>query len=70
MQGISTQLVMSKTRVASPKKPTILRLELLAAPILARLVIPFKEPLQPVAQVNEVFCWTDFDDTALDKGNR
>ena len=59
MQGISTQLVMSKTRVAPLKRSTIPRLELLAALILARLVVRVKEALQPVAQVNEVFCWTD-----------
>ena len=58
IQGILTQLVMSKTRVAPLQRPTIPRLELLAALILARLVIRVKEALQPVAQVNEVFCWT------------
>ena len=59
MKGISTQLVMSKTRVAPLKRSTIPRLELLAALILARLVVRVKEALQPVAQVNELFCWTD-----------
>ena len=75
MQGISTQLVMSKTRVAPLKRPTIPRLELLAALILARLVLHVKEVLQPVAQVNEVFCWTDSMTTlhwikGIDKGTR
>ena len=59
LQGISTQLVMSKTKVAPLKKPKIPGLELLAALIFAGLVVHVKEALQPAAQVNEVFCWTD-----------
>ena len=59
IKGISTRLIMSKTRVAALTKPTIPRLELLAALILARLVQRIREALQPIAQINEVFCWTD-----------
>ena len=59
IKGISTQLIMSKTRVAFLTKPTIPRLELLAALILARLVQRIREALQPIAQINEVLCWTD-----------
>ena len=58
IKGIWTQLIMSKTRVAPLTKPTIPRLELLAALILARLVQRIREALQPIAQINEVFCWT------------
>ena len=58
IKGISTQLIMSKPRVAPLTKPTIPRLELLAALILARLVQRIREALQPIAQI-EVFCWTD-----------
>ena len=50
---------MSKTRVAPLTKPTIPRLELFAALILARLVQRIREALQPIAQINEVFCWPD-----------
>ena len=59
IKGISTRLIMSKTRVAPLTKPTISRLELLAALILARLVQRIREALKPIAQINEVFCWTD-----------
>ena len=59
IKSISTRLIMSKTRVASLTKPTVPRLELLAALILARLVQRIREALQPIAQINEVFCWTD-----------
>ena len=59
IKGISTQLIMSKTRVAPLTKLTIPRLELLAALILARLVQRIGEALQPIARIDEVFCWTD-----------
>ena len=59
IKGISTQLIMSKTRVALLTKPTITRLELLAALILARLVQRIREVLQLIAQIKEVFCWTN-----------
>ena len=47
IKGISTQLIMSKTRVAPLTKPTIPRLELLAALMLSRLVQRIRKALQP-----------------------
>ena len=56
----SVSLVMSKSRVAPLAQPTIPRLELLSALILARLITSVKDALSPLfCNVKIVRCWTD-----------
>ena len=52
-------LVASKTRVAPIKKQSILRLELLGANILARLINSVSKALASLITDPEVFFWTD-----------
>ena len=52
-------LVISKTRVAPLKKPTIPRLELLSALILARLISSVQTMLTPLCKTTVVRCFTD-----------
>ena len=52
-------LVISKTRVAPLKKPAIPRLELLSAPILARLISSVQTMLPPLCKTTVVRCFTD-----------
>ena len=52
-------LVISKTRVASLKKPTIPRLELLSALVLARLISSVQTMLTPLCKTTVVRCFTD-----------
>ena len=53
------ELVTSKTRVAPLKKETTLRLALLSALMIARLINTAKEALSPVLTINQVHCWLD-----------
>ena len=50
---------MSKARVAPLAGQTIPHLELLAALILARLVSRVQAALEPIVNVDDIFCWTD-----------
>ena len=52
-------LVLSKTRVAPLKRPTIPRLELLSALILARLISSAQTMLSPLCKTTIVRCFTD-----------
>ena len=57
--SVYVKLVMSKARVAPIARQTIPRLELLAALILARLVSRVQAALEPIVNVDDIFCWTD-----------
>ena len=56
---VFTQLVSSKTRVATMNGETIPRLELLGAPILARLVNTVLAAFDGTLKVDSVHCWLD-----------
>ena len=68
--GVYVKLVMSKARVAPLARQTIPRLELLAALILARLVSRVQAALEPIVNVDNIFCWTDSDHVMLDTRGR
>jgi hypothetical protein len=55
--GVTAQLLASKTRVAPLKKETIPRLELLAALTLAKLMKPVSDALDGVLNIAEIICW-------------
>ena len=57
--GRYVKLVASKSRVAPVKELTILRLELLAALVLARLITHVKEALELDVTITNMTCWTD-----------
>ena len=57
--GYSTHLIASKTRVAPLKGDTIPRLELMGALTLAKLITSVAQALQPIANVNSIYCWSD-----------
>ena len=57
--SVYVKLVMSKARVAPLARQTVPRLELLAALILARLVSRVQAALEPIVNVDDIFCWTD-----------
>ena len=58
-QGIFSQLLCSKTRVAPLKSPTIPRLELMSARILAVLMNTVKNALQSQVNIDKVRLWLD-----------
>ena len=58
-ETISTQLIMSKTRVASLEPMSVPRLELLASLISSRLVTRVKSALSPVVNIEEIYHWSD-----------
>ena len=57
--SIQTAFVASKTRVAPLSQLTILRLELLSALILSRLITTVEEALKPLVAIERIYCWTD-----------
>ena len=65
--GISTSLVTSKTRVASPDIKSIPRLELLSALILTRLIARVRRILGTLLHLGEVYCWTDNTGSCLEE---
>ena len=58
-ETISTQLIMSKTRVAPLEPMSVPRLELLASLISSRLVTHVRSALSPVVNIEEIYCWSD-----------
>ena len=54
-----SQLVCSKSRVATMTKQSVPRLELLSALTLARLITAVNNALQPVVVIHSVYCWLD-----------
>ena len=58
-ETVSTQLIMSKTRVAPLEPTSVPRLELLASLISSRLVTRVKNALSPVVSIEEIYCWSD-----------
>ena len=67
-QGVYVYLLMSKSQVILLPKQTIPRIELLVSLILSKLITRVHSALVPVVKINEIFCWTDFTDSSLDKG--
>ena len=57
--SVCVKLVLSKARVAPLARQTIPRLELLPALILVRLVYRVQAALEPIINVDDIFCWTD-----------
>jgi len=54
-----SSLICSKTRVAPLVSETILRLELLRALILSRLILKVSKELENILKVDGIFCLTD-----------
>jgi len=57
--SVEVNLIASRTHVAPNKKQNILRLELLGATILARLLSAVKKSLQSMSLTLESYCWVD-----------
>ena len=59
VHGIRVQFIVSKTRVAPTQGLTILRLELLSAPLLARLITVVSDDLKLILPPSDLKCYTD-----------
>ena len=57
--GISSHLISSKARIAPLKTKTILRLELLAALLLAKLITSVANALRNSIKIDNIFGWCD-----------
>ena len=57
--GIYSEFVASKTRVAPLSKQSIPRLELLSVLNLSRLITTVEKALEPLVEIDKVQCWTD-----------